>query len=279
MNAGATALALCLCLALAVLPAAGREIEGAALDRLPAAEITLLGEIHDNPQHHLNQARAVAAILPRALVFEMLPEGVAPDPAAGRDAAALAAAIGWNGRGWPDFALYAPIFAAAPQARIYGAELPRPEVRRAIGDGAAAVFGPRAARFGLTEPLPEALLQDALDEQFAAHCGAMPREALSGMVEAQRLRDAALARAALRALEETGGPVAVIAGAGHVRRDRGLPFVLAAAAPGVTVLAVGQGESAESADSTAAPADLPFDLWLLTPPAPREDPCAAFSGG
>ncbi|MCB1990769.1 MAG: substrate-binding domain-containing protein [Geminicoccaceae bacterium] len=84
---------------------------------------------------------------------------------------------------------------------------------------------------------------------------------------------------ALRALEETGGPVAVIAGAGHVRRDRGLPFVLAAAAPGVTVLAVGQGESAESADSTAAPADLPFDLWLLTPPAPREDPCAAFSGG
>ncbi len=277
MKTPVTRLALSFALSLAVSPAPGGEIDGGALDRLPPAQITLLGEIHDNPRHHLNQARAVAALHPRALVFEMLPETVAPDPAGGRDAAALAAALGWDGRGWPDFALYAPIFAAAPGARIYGAELPRPEVRRAIGEGAAAVFGAGAARFGLTEPLPEALLQDALDEQFAAHCGAMPREALSGMVEAQRLRDAALARAALRALDETGGPVAVIAGAGHVRRDRGLPFVLAAAAPGVTVLAVGQAESADPAAQAAE--DLPFDLWLMTPPAPREDPCAAFSGG
>ena len=89
------------------------------------------------------------------------------------------------------------------------------------------------------------------------------------MVEAQRARDAGLARSALAALDETGGPVAVIAGNGHARRDRGVPALLEAARPGLAVLSVGQLE-------TPPEENPPFDLWRVTEPAERDDPCEAF---
>ncbi len=104
---------------------------------------------------------------------------------------------------------------------------------------------------------------------MAAHCDALPEGMLGGMVEAQRLRDAAMARAVIAALAETGGPVAVITGNGHARLDWGLPRALERAAPEVEVLSIAQFESAPEED-------MPFDLWLVTDPVEREDPCAVF---
>ncbi|MBN8292595.1 ChaN family lipoprotein [Rhodobacter sp. NTK016B] len=237
------------------------------LDRLPPAQILVLGEVHDNPQHHLNQARAIGAQRPAAVVWEMLtPEQAAAMPGDRTDAEALAVALGWAESGWPDFALYFPIFEAAGSARHYGAGIPRPEARRAFSEGAAAVFGPEAARFGLDAALPTAEQTAREAAQFDAHCAAMPIGMMGGMVEAQRLRDASLARAALLALDETGGPVAVIAGSGHARRDHGAPALIAQAAPGVSVLALGQTESDPGPDA-------PYDLWVITEPVDRPDPC------
>ncbi len=264
------ALALTICLTICAAPALGAEITPEALIGL-RADVVILGEVHDNPAHHAHQAQAVAALAPAAIVFEMLtPEqAAAVTDANRRDAAALEAALGWQASGWPDFAMYHPIFTAAPRARVYGAALPGEDVRRAVREGAAAVFGADAARFGLTAPLPPAEQAAREAEQMAAHCDAMPAALMPGMVEAQRLRDAALARATLRAMAETGGPVAVITGSGHARRDWGVPAVLARAAPHLSVIAVGQVEA-------GAEAEQPFDHWIVTDPAPRPDPCAAF---
>ncbi|PTX00382.1 ChaN family lipoprotein [Pararhodobacter aggregans] len=255
---------------LAAMPAGAEPISETDLDRLPAAQVVVLGEVHDNPLHHLNQARAVGAMRPAAVVWEMLtPDQAARMPEDRADPALVEAALGWAGTGWPDFALYFPIVQAAGPARHYGAAVPRPEAQRAFAEGAAAVFGADAARFGLDRAL-EAGDQAAREaEQFEAHCEAMPMAMMGGMVEAQRLRDAALARAALQALEETGGPVAVIAGAGHARRDQGMPDLMTEAAPDVTVLALGQTEADPGPEA-------PWDLWLVTAPAERPDPCAAF---
>lgn len=259
------ALFICLC-----QPLSAGEVSVEALDSL-SAEVVVLGEVHDNPAHHLNQARAVAALKPRALVFEMLTVDQAAriTPALRADPMALGKALGWEEAGWPDFALYAPIFAAAPDAIIVGAALPRDDVRRAMSEGAAKVFGPEAARFGLDQPLPGADRAELEAEQMEAHCNALPPEMLGGMVEAQRLRDAAFAQAALRALKITIGPVAVITGSGHARTDRGVPAMIARANPGVTVLSLGQLERPVTGVQ-------PFDLWIVTDPAPREDPCKAF---
>lgn len=254
------------------LPAGAGPIAPGDLGALPPAEVVILGEVHDNPAHHDNQAHAVAAIAPRALVFEMLtPQQAAAMPADRNDAGRLAAALRWEDSGWPDFALYHPIFTAAPQSRIYGANVPREVVRTAITAGAAVAFGAEADIYGLDKALlPEDQAAREV-EQAEAHCGALPPEMLPGMVQAQRLRDAALARAAMLALHDTGGPVVVITGSGHARRDTGVPALLALVDPGLHVLSVGQLEDDPGADA-------PFDLWLTAPAPPREDPCLAFGG-
>ncbi|RBI87167.1 hypothetical protein DRV85_03320 [Rhodosalinus halophilus] len=247
------------------------EVGRDALTDLPAAEVVILGEVHDNPWHHENQAAAVAALGPAAIVFEMLTPEQADrvTPELMTDAPALAEALDWAESGWPDFAMYAPIFAAAPQARVFGAAVPREALREVVaGEGGLPEDAPR---WGLDAALPAEQQTAREAMQAEAHCDALPESMLPGMVRAQRVRDAALARAALRALDETGGPVAVITGNGHARTDWGIPAKLARAAPGISVLSVGQLEAAPEADP-------PYDLWLVTPEAERPDPCAAFRG-
>ncbi len=247
------------------------EIGPEGLDALPPADVVILGEVHDNPGHHLNQARAVTAMAARALVFEMIgPEAaLRAVPDLRGHPAALGAALEWEAGGWPHFSYYYRIFAAAPGAAIFGGALPQDAVRDAVSDGAARVMGPGAALFGLDRPLDpaEQAAREALQDE--AHCGALPGTMLAGMVEAQRLRDAALARAVVAAMAETGGPVAVITGNGHARKDWGVPALLARALPGATILSVGQLEAAPD----VAP---PHDFWLITAPAERADPCAGF---
>lgn len=257
--------------AAAAAPLPAVEITAERLAALPAAQVVVLGEVHDNPQHHVHQAKAVAAIAPTALVFEMLtPEQATGDYALVRnDPQAMAAALGWAGNGWPDFAMYHPIFTAAPQAALYGAWVPRDVARAAFEQPAAQVFDGDAARFGLTGPLPadQQTAREAM--QMAAHCDALPAELLPGMVAVQRLRDAVLAQSALQALADTGGPVVVITGTGHARTDWGMPHLLRLADPDITVISVGQYE-------VAPPQDPPHDFWLVTEAVGRPDPCAAF---
>lgn len=237
-----------------------------------AADVLFLGEQHDNPAHHARQAQIVSEVGPSALVFEMLtPEQAARiTPGLIADEAALGAALGWADSGWPDFAMYYPIFAAAPEAAFFGAAVPRDEARRVMSEGVIAVFGDAAPTYGLTEPLPEAQQQTREALQLAAHCDAMPVEMLPMMVDIQRLRDAFLARAALAAFEQTGGPVAVITGNGHARLDWGAPAALARVAPEVTVFALGQGEQGMGEPEGG------FDLVEVTDPVDRGDPCEAF---
>jgi uncharacterized iron-regulated protein len=236
--------------------------------------VVILGEVHDNPEHHAIQAANVAMLEPRAIVFEMLTRDQATlaTPEARADLSSLGVVLGWEDAGWPDFAIYAPIFAAAPKARIYGAGLPRDVAQRAFAEGTAAVFGPDAARFGLDHPLEPDDQAAREAEQADAHCGALPADILPGFVAAQRLRDAELARVTLQALDETGGPVVVITGNGHARRDIGVPSVLAIAGPGIAVYSVGLIET----DGGTPITDAPFDRWTATDPTPRPDPCAVF---
>jgi uncharacterized iron-regulated protein len=186
------------------------------------------------------------------------------------DQEALGAALDWARSGWPDFAMYHPIFTAAADASVYGAAVPRDAARAAFEDGVTEYFGLEdAERFGLTAALPEAQLQARLDFQAAAHCGALPDTLLPRMVALQRLRDAVLARTALRALDETGGPVVVITGNGHARADWGIPVYLSAARPELGIFTLGQSEDGQVAGQ--------FDKVLDAPAVARDDPCAAFA--
>lgn len=242
-------------------------------------EIVVLGEVHDNPVHHANQAKIVERLRPAALVFEMITPGDARRITPGmRDtAAALDRHLNWSAGGWPDFALYYPIFAAAPEAAIFGGAVPRDQARQAVTDGAAALFGEAAPLFGLTQPLPEAEQTARIDLQRMAHCDAMPENMLPGMVEAQRLRDAALARATIAAFETARAvsdtpQVVVITGNGHAREDWGMTAMLRsyyADQPDIDIAALAQFETEPDPSQR-------FTAQIVTPATDRPDPCDAF---
>ena len=236
-----------------------------------AQDILILGEVHDNPDHHAIQAEKVAALMPKAVVYEML----TPKQADGviltnvGDPGALEKELKWHGSGWPDFSLYSPIFEASPNAKVYGAGLPREEARAAVSGGISEIFGEESEAYGLDQPLPQHEQEKREALQLSAHCDALPEEMLPGMVEVQRLRDAKLARAVKRALDETGGPVALITGNGHARKDWGVPFFLQQVLPDADVSVLGQTED-------NIPLAGGFDSVISSPAVDRPDPCDAF---
>jgi uncharacterized iron-regulated protein len=245
--------------------AAHAEILQAARD----AQIVILGEQHDNPDHHKRQAEWVAALGPTALVFEML--APAQEPSADETwetQAELDAILGWSATDWPSFDMYFPIFAAAPEAAVWGAGLTRADLQGPLEQplsehALARVFGLDQSADPQEQAARERLQADA-------HCGALPEEILPMMVDAQRLRDVSLANAALEALDRYGAPVVVITGNGHARADWGAPAFIAFAEPDVTVFTLAQGEEGGAVQGA-------FNLTLDATAPERGDPCAAFN--
>ena len=99
------------------------------------------------------------------------------------------------------------------------------------------------------------------------------------LIDAQRLRDATMAGVMLNARPDT---TVLITGAGHARRDYGVPVYLLERAPGARVLAIGL---MEVASSLSAPADylnptpgldVAFDYLWFTTRVVSEDPCEQF---
>ena len=244
--------------------------EAAMIERLKGADIVILGERHDNPAHHATQAGLVATLAPGGLAFEMVPEAKSDAVNAARaEGGDLAVVLDWANSGWPDWAMYEAIFDAAPEAAVAGGGVPRDVLRRSITEGAAKAMGARGERYALNTRFDKETNADILDEQDKAHCGALPRGMLPGMAEAQQLRDAYFADAALRLHEAGARPVVLITGNGHARVDRGVPLYLRRAAPELTVVSVGQVE-------VPGGGSLPYDIEIFTEPFDRGDPCAKF---
>jgi uncharacterized iron-regulated protein len=278
-------------------PLTGRiwDVAGArfvTMDALAAAvgagRFALLGERHDNAEHHQFQAwllrRVLGAGRRPAVAFEMLTTDQAPQlarhlAASPRDAAGLGDAVGWPRSGWPEWRLYQPIAEAALAAGvpIIAANLPSGTVRAVARGDLTALDPALVRRHALDRPAADDV-QAAMEEEIrAAHCDALPATATPGMVTAQRARDAEMAE---RLVAGGRDGAVLIAGAGHVRIDRGVPRYVAALAPGATVVSVAL---VEVADEAAAPADyatrfgatrLPFDYVWFTARADNVDHCA-----
>jgi uncharacterized iron-regulated protein len=262
--------------------------QGTLVVGLAGARYVLLGERHDNPDHHRVQAALVRALLAAgrrpAVAFEMFTADDVPAiarhlAAAPRDAAGLGDAVNWKGSGWPDWTHYQPIAQAALDAGlpVVAANL-APATARALARGQrAALPEGLAARHGLDRPLPGGAQAALTAEIHHAHCGHVPAERIEGMVLAQRARDAVLADSMLAA--ERDGAV-LIAGAGHVRDDRGVPSYLRVLVPGASIASMAPLEVREGwtrPEQYGAAFDggrLPFDWVWFTPRMEDDDPCA-----
>ncbi|MBY8977277.1 ChaN family lipoprotein [Rhodobacteraceae bacterium NNCM2] len=263
----------------------GRLIDPATLtERLSATDLVVIGEVHDNPQHHERQATLVAALAPAGIAFEMVPtaseEGIGVFVEQGGDPGEIGPAIGWDRLGWPDWRYYQPIFEAAADAYIAGGATRADELRTAINTSATEAFGQGAALYGLNIPPDEATQAAIENEMIEAHCNKLPKIAAQGMVEAQRLRDARFAEALIRAANSGGGKAVLITGNGHARTDRGVPAYLQRAVPDRSVLSLGQIEVVPDAlalDEYTDGTGLPYDYVWFSARAERADPCASFN--
>ena len=69
-----------------------------------------------------------------------------------------------------------------------------------------------------------------------SHCGYASEESVKAMVGVQRARDAQMAQSLIAAGDPDGA--ILVAGAGHVRNDYGIPVYLTAKAPGKRVISI-----------------------------------------
>jgi len=236
------------------------------VQRLASSPRVLLGERHDNPDHHALQLWLLRALASQreqgSLLLEMLTPGqqarVATAQgvlAAGEHIDDLPTALAWQ-TGW-DWSWYGAImrFALAQPYPVLAANLDRAEIMR-IYQQPPALTG----TFSTAQAVQAALLEQIRE----SHCDLLPENQLPSMLAVQQQRDRRMAQALLAAPE----PAVLLAGAFHTRRGLGVPLHLRdlGDASGNHVLIFAEVGDAVSADEA--------DFVWYTPSTPEQDHCA-----
>src|SRR5262245_7608198 len=255
--------------------------------RLVASRFVLLGERHDNPDHHVLQAKLVRGMFEAgrrpAVGFEMLSTDDAPAVVrylarSPKDATGLGDAVNWSRSGWPEWRYYQPIAQAALDANvpIVATTLSRVATDAIRRNGLPGLGPALMSQLRLAEPSPDTRLA-MTRELRESHCGQVPEDMVDRMADIQWARDARIAASLARGGQRDGA--VLIAGAGHVRNDRGVPLHLARHVQGVTITSVAMVEVDGAATKPGDYAQrfgsdtLPFHYVWFTPKIDEADPC------
>lgn len=235
----------------------------ALVQALADAPRVLVGEKHDNPDHHALQLWLIRALQARRTQGSLLLEMLQPEQQAQVDALAgqsslpanLPKALDWQ-EGW-DWQLYGPIVREALQSHVplLAANLSPAEIRQAYRQPA-----PLAGEQSNAPAVRAALLEQVR----AGHCGLLPEEQLPAMLAVQQQRDRRIAERLLAAPE----PALLLTGAYHARKDLGVPLHLAdlgAKGQSKVLLLAEVGEKVEPGMA---------DYVWYTPATPEQDYCA-----
>jgi uncharacterized iron-regulated protein len=247
----------------------------AAMLRLArGADVLGIGEFHDHPAHHAAQAQIVEALVAAGerpvLAFEMLTrdQQTAVDTAIGEtlDVHELDRRLGWRARGWPDFAMYYPLFEMARRHRlpVLAADLDALSVRTVSRHGLGALGESDRAQVA-SRLSPDAVREQRLRDQLqVAHCGLLSPSAQASMAEAWHARNVTMAWRIVEALGRRR-PVILITGRAHLS-PVGVPGQIDALRPGTRVVVVDLVE--------AGTVELPnADVVWRTPARARPDRC------
>lgn len=203
----------------------GERLSAAKLvQRLSEADYVLVGERHDNPDHHALQLWLLQALAERrsqgSLLLEMLTPEQQPAVARtqtqlrrGEPVEDLATTLAWS-PGWP-WRLYGPLvsYALAQPFSLMPANLTRAEIGQIYREVPHLPDGESTRA-----EVAEALRAQIVD----SHCGMLPDSQVPAMLAVQQQRDRRMAARLLAAPK----PTMLIAGGFHARRDLGAPLHL-----------------------------------------------------
>jgi len=294
------------------------EVDGAACIGSPLQQLTLelwrtiradgivlLGEMHDNAEHHRvrgdilwprNDRLVSTRNLRPAAVFEHIRTSQQAQLDRFHEKAArsrrlwrapdLLKELDWESSGWPPGKAFEPLFDGALWAKlpIHPGNAPRDRTRALARGDEVGVTPAEKARLDLARAMPEPLLQALATELEASHCGVVPASAFGGMSLAQRYTDAHMAGILVDTADGQGGAF-LLAGNGHVRTDRGVPWYLRRLAPqrkmaSVMLLEVEDGKTDASAYVPRSPDGAwAADYVVFTPRHARPDPCEKMRQG
>lgn len=273
-------------------------------DTIRGPGIVLLGEVHDNPEHHavrgdiLRPAIDVGGISPFAppiVAFEHIRTSQQAQldafyakmssrrPASASD---LLDELRWKESGWPAAEIYLPLFDAAVRSSmpIVAAAPDRERMRSLVRGDRARASDDEVALLKTAEGMPLPLREALVAELEGSHCGVIPPSAFAPMSLAQRYIDAHMAARILKEMGDHGGAF-LLAGNGHVRTDRGVPYALNRLAPtretiSVMLLEVEEGKTDPVSYLPRDPYGNPAaDYVLFTPRHDRPDPCEKMRQG
>ena len=252
------------------------------VNAIERASYLLLGEKHDNPDHHLLQLMVLNHLIEQMRVANVAFEMMDSDDQAALDQISqhnlttledLKAYLGWDEEGW-NWEFYGPLVLTLVQAKI-------PLAAANITDATMSqVYGEEtlSERASILDEIGLHQLYVDIDE---SHCGLLPESQFPAMVRVQQARDYNMANN--MATLELGKLSVLVAGNYHVRRDVGVPNYLLARESHIrredivvlSFMEVEQGED-DPASYLQEPKTRPaFDYVWFTPAISNEDYCAS----
>ncbi|MEL6947038.1 MAG: ChaN family lipoprotein [Pseudomonadota bacterium] len=258
---------------------------------IQSADLVVVGETHDNTDHHAVQALVAQVLRDRAklhtVVWEMVSLRLQPaldQFAKGTiDSEDLEAALEWEKRGWGAFDTRLPLFKLAKEdgAFLLSGNANRDTVRAIGRNGRAALPDRLAKSAGFAFPFDDQQQKTLLADMATSHCNMLPEKLLPNLALVQRLRDGLMARQAIDSIMDGTNNSAglVITGNGHARKDRGVPYFAKQINSGafqtvIGLIDVAKGKNAFAdyplTDENGAPL---YDFVLFTPAASVGDPC------
>jgi len=250
--------------------------------RIEGVSYLLLGEKHDNPDHHALQLRSLDHVLQTGNVagvsFEMMNSAQQPmlqdlDSLRQRDSQQINELLQWDNDGW-NWDFYGPLISSALLAdvSINAANISNEEMMEVYA-------APTPAEI---EAVLDAQTMTALEKDIdESHCGMLPESQFPAMVRVQQARDFAMASSLVSG---TGQQTQVlIAGNYHIRRDLGVPNYILNKRLGLPESQIASLAFMEVDSGSEDPADYlqqfgsvkAYDYIWFTPAVSNEDYCAS----
>lgn len=253
------------------------------LQRLGLARFVILGEKHDNPDHHSLQRYVLLQLAANALLdrvsFEMLDnsqqsaiDSLNPSTISTREQ--LQRALAWDAQGW-NWSFYGPLIQDSLLAGVpvRSANISRDEMMVVYSAESNVVTA------GILNDSQLQRLHQQIDE---SHCGMLPESQFPAMVRVQQARDAAMAQSLVSDGEGLSGVRVLIAGNFHARRDLGVPnYVAPERGELISVAFLEVSPDSERAQEyiESFSAALPYDYVWFTPALAVQDYCASLRSG